>query len=74
MRFFTSISIAALCFVASIQAAPQGALGGTGGAGQQPAGQDPGTPAANSPAVIWDTGVGIAKGVAESGLQAISSV
>ncbi|CDH58340.1 predicted protein [Lichtheimia corymbifera JMRC:FSU:9682] len=27
MRFFTSISIAALCFVASIQAAPIGALG-----------------------------------------------
>lgn len=27
MRFFTSISIAALCFVASIQAAPQGSPG-----------------------------------------------
>ncbi|CDS03724.1 hypothetical protein LRAMOSA01125 [Lichtheimia ramosa] len=33
MRFFTSISIAALCFVASIQAAPQGLTDGlTGGA------------------------------------------
>ncbi|CDS03729.1 hypothetical protein LRAMOSA01130 [Lichtheimia ramosa] len=28
MRFFTSLSIAALCFVASIQAAPQGVTGG----------------------------------------------